>query len=245
MGRKGRARLRELRHELLVSHPSIPNPDAAISRGEVVVDGRIVYNPASLVRQGASIRLRVDEPLRGEAKLRAALTSFRIDVVDRVALDVGAAAGGFTRVLLQAGARLVYAVDAGHGQLLGSLRQDPRVVNLEATNLAELNSDLVADVVDLFTLDLSYLALSEAVSQLGPLRIADSAHAIALVKPQFELGLSEPPRDRAQLAKAVTKARAGFLAAGWHVPEWMESPVRGRRDSSEFLLHGIRGRAPI
>jgi 23S rRNA (cytidine1920-2'-O)/16S rRNA (cytidine1409-2'-O)-methyltransferase len=229
----------------LERHPSIPNPDAAIARGEVVVNGRIVYNPASLVRPGATIKLRADKPLRGEAKLRAALTAFSIDGVDRVAVDVGAAAGGFTRVLLRAGARRVYAVDAGHGQLLGSLRQDPRVVNLEATNLAELNTELVPDLIDLFTLDLSYLALSEAVSQLETVRIANSAHAIALVKPQFELGLSEPPRERAQLANALTKARAGFLAAGWQVPEWIESPVRGRHGSSEFLLHATRGTAPI
>ncbi len=78
-------------------------------------------------------------PLRGEAKLRAALAAFDVRVTGRVCLDVGAAAGGFTRVLLEAGASRVYAVDAGFGQLLGSLRQDPRVVNLEATNVAALD----------------------------------------------------------------------------------------------------------
>jgi 23S rRNA (cytidine1920-2'-O)/16S rRNA (cytidine1409-2'-O)-methyltransferase len=223
-------------------YPSISDPDAAIARGDVVVDGLIVYNPGSLVREGATIRLRRDEPLRGEAKLKAALTSFTIDVVGRVALDVGAAAGGFTRVLLEAGVRRVYAVDAGHGQLLGSLRQDPRVTNLEATNLGELNRNLVPELVGVITLDLSYLALSDAVPQLETLRLADLAHAIALVKPQFELGLSEPPRESAQLSSAITKARAGFLATGWQVPEWIESPVRGRHGSTEFLLHARRAR---
>jgi 23S rRNA (cytidine1920-2'-O)/16S rRNA (cytidine1409-2'-O)-methyltransferase len=241
VGRKGRVRLRKLRDELVRAHPSIEDPDDAIARGAVVVDGRVVSNPVSLVRAGAVITLRIDEPLRGEAKLKAALASFEIAVESRIALDVGAAAGGFTRVLLDAGARRVYAVDAGHGQLLGSLRQDARVVNLEATNLAELNSDLIPDVIYLVTLDLSYLALSDAVPQLEAVRFADCAHAVALVKPQFELALPELPDDPAQLQAAVDKARRGFLTGGWQVPEWIESPVRGRRGSIEFLLHATRG----
>lgn len=240
MGRKGRARLSRLRHEVLRRYPSIFDADAAITRGEVVVDGRIAYNPASLIRQGATIALREDVPLRGEAKLRAALRSFAIDVRGRVALDVGAAAGGFTRVLLEAGAGCVYAVDAGHGQLLGSLRQDSRVINLEGTNLGELNLHLVPQVIEVITLDLSYLALSNAVPQLEAVRIAGDAEAVALVKPQFELGLSGPPRESGQLATAVSKAQSGFLAHGWHVPEWIESPVRGRHGSTEFLLHAAR-----
>jgi 23S rRNA (cytidine1920-2'-O)/16S rRNA (cytidine1409-2'-O)-methyltransferase len=241
MGRKGRVRLRKLRDELVRVHPSIKDPDGAIARGALVVDGHVVSNPVSLVREGAAITLRIDEPLRGEAKLKAALASFEITVESRIALDVGAAAGGFTRVLLDAGARRVYAVDAGHGQLLGSLRQDARVINLEATNLAELNSDLIPDMIDLVTLDLSYLALSDAVPQLEAVRFADCAQAVALVKPQFELGLAELPDNPEQLDVAVYKARSGFLAAGWQVPDWIESPVRGRRGSIEFLLHATRG----
>ena len=84
--------------------------------------------------------LATHAPLRGEAKLRAALAGFDVRAAGRVCLDLGAAAGGFTRVLLEAGAARVYAVDAGFGQLLGSLRQDPRVVNLEATNVAALDT---------------------------------------------------------------------------------------------------------
>jgi predicted rRNA methylase YqxC with S4 and FtsJ domains len=113
----------------------------------------------------------------------------------------------FTRVLLDAGAGRVYAVDAGHGQLLGSLRQDSRVINLEATNLGNLTTHLVPDEIDVVTLDLSYLALSEAMPQLENVRPTDRAHAIELVKPQFELGLARPPNDRAQLLDALNKAR--------------------------------------
>ena len=130
------------------AHPSIIDPDKAIARGAVVVDGRVVTNAASLVRAGAAITLRSAQSLRGQAKLEAAFAAFDVVVSGRVALDVGAAAEGFTLVLLQAGARRVYAVDAGHGQLLGSLRQDPRVVNLERVNLTELNVETVPDTID-------------------------------------------------------------------------------------------------
>src|SRR5207302_2622448 len=157
------------------------------------VDGIVRTNPATLVRAGASISLREDVVLRGERKLEAALAAFALDVRGRVALDAGAAAGGFTRILLAAGARRVYAVDAGHGQLLGSLRQDPRVVNLEATNLGDLTRELVPDTIEVVTLDLSYLALADAVPQLEALRLDPQADAVALVKPQFELGLARPP----------------------------------------------------
>jgi predicted rRNA methylase YqxC with S4 and FtsJ domains len=95
VGRKGRRRLLKLRDELVRVRPSVSDPDAAIASGAVIIDGRIVSNPASLVREGAAITLRIDEPLRGEAKLQAALASFEIGVGKSVALDVGPAAGGF------------------------------------------------------------------------------------------------------------------------------------------------------
>lgn len=240
MARKARVRLRRLRDELARKHPSVTDPEAAIARRAVAVDGRVVTNPASLVREGASIALRVDRPLRGEAKLRAALAAFAVGVRGRVALDAGAAAGGFTRVLVAAGARRVYAVDAGHGQLLGSLRREPRVVNLEGVNLGELGVGLVPEPVEVLTLDLSYLALADAVPQLEAVRIAADADAVALVKPQFELGLASPPRDAARLDDARAHAAAGFARAGWDVRGVVESPVRGARGARELLLHATR-----
>jgi 23S rRNA (cytidine1920-2'-O)/16S rRNA (cytidine1409-2'-O)-methyltransferase len=240
VGPKGRVRLRKLRDELVRVHPTIADPDELIARGLVKVSGRVVVNPNSVVHQGAAISLRVEKPLRGEAKLAAALASFRITLDGRVALDVGAAAGGFTRVLLASGARRVYAVDAGHGQLLGSLRQDARVVNLEATNLGDLDRELVPDTIDVVALDLSYLALSDAVPQLEAVRLADRAQAVALVKPQFELGLPQPPRSHAECLAAVEKARAAFESSGWQVRRWIDSPVRGGRGSIEFFLYAIR-----
>ena len=225
---KAKPRLRRLVDELARTHQHLDDPEARIRAGEIVVDGIVRTNPATLVRAGASISLRGDLVLRGERKLEAALAAF--------ALDVGAAAGGFTRVLLRAGARRVYAVDAGHGQLLGSLRQDPRVVNLERTNLGEL---ALEETIEVVTIDVSYLALADAVPQLERVSLAPDAAAVALVKPQFELGLAEPPPDE-RLAEAVERAREAFEANGWNVPRVVESPVRGFRGSREFLLHARR-----
>jgi hypothetical protein len=104
--------------------------------------------------------------LRGTVKLAHALTTFGVCAVGVVALDLGAAAGGFTQALLDAGAACVYAVDAGVGQLRGWLRADPRVVNLERTNLAQLDRHLIGEPVDLVTMDLSYLAVAQAIGQI-------------------------------------------------------------------------------
>jgi 23S rRNA (cytidine1920-2'-O)/16S rRNA (cytidine1409-2'-O)-methyltransferase len=184
--------------------------------------------------------------LRGEAKLLAALNGFRVDVSGRTALDVGAAAGGFTRVLLQHGAAKVYAVDAGHGQLLGSLRQDARVVNLEATNVAHLNPRLIPEVIDIVTIDVSYLSLSSAVVQLSSLRFALNAQLIGLVKPMFELRLSTAPEQPEVVARAAQAAVAGVGAAGWQVMGLIPSPVVGSRGAVEMLLHArLRSDKPV
>jgi 23S rRNA (cytidine1920-2'-O)/16S rRNA (cytidine1409-2'-O)-methyltransferase len=240
LARKRRVRLRTLREELARTHPEIDHPDRLIRSGDVLVRGTPLTNPASLVPVGTPITLRKARPLRGEAKLRAAVAAFGVPVRGRVVLDIGAAAGGFTRVLLEAGARRVYAVDVGHGQLLGSLRQDQRVVNLERTNLADLDSRLVPDAVDVVTIDVSYLSLVDAVPQLVNVRLASGCDAVALVKPQFELGLDRPPDDREQLCEAVCRAAAGFARAGWQVRATIDSPVRGTRSAAEFLLHATR-----
>ena len=221
-------------------YPELAEPACLIREGRVLVDGFPVRNAASLVRPGASIVIAEPRALRGEVKLRAALERFRVEAAGRVAVDVGAAAGGFARALLAAGARRVYAVDAGHGQLLGSLRQDPRVVNLEGVNLGELDRRLVPEPVEIVTIDVSYLSLAAAVPRLEGVEIAPDADAIALVKPQFELGLARPPSDLALLRKALERAAAGFEAAGWRVVETMESPTRGARGAVEFLVHAHR-----
>jgi len=243
MARKGRPRLRRLIDAVARAHPNLEDPSRLIRTGRVSVGGRVVDNPASLVRQDASITIAHDLPLRGEAKLAAALERFHASIDGRVALDLGAAAGGFTKVLLRAGAAKVYAVDAGFGQMLGSLRQDPRVVTLERTNVAALDPGLVPDEIDVVTADLSYLSLAEAVGQVDErIRIADDADLLGLIKPQFELGLSRSPESVGDLDAAVAAATAGVERAGWAVRGTSMSPVRGSRGAVEFLLHAVRAR---
>lgn len=230
------ARRRRLADELARVRPELEDPDAEIAAGRVFVDGVPVTNPASMVRPGAAIVVRPATELRGSAKLRAALDAFGVSPSGRVCVDVGAAAGGFTTVLLERGAARVYAVDAGHGQLLGSLRQDGRVVDLEATNLAEAGPDVIPEPVELIVVDLSYLALAEAIPQLRVRRHAD-ADLIALVKPMFELHLATAPTDPDVLPAAVAAARPGIEGAGWVVAGWVPSPVAGAKGAVEALLH--------
>jgi 23S rRNA (cytidine1920-2'-O)/16S rRNA (cytidine1409-2'-O)-methyltransferase len=241
MGRKRGRRLRKVIDVLARTHPHLQDPEDAIVRGFIRVGGSIVTNPASLVPETAGVAVHVPAALRGELKLRAALAAFDVDVRARVALDVGAAAGGFTRALLDAGARRVYAVDAGYGQLVGSLRQDPRVVNLERTNVSELERSRVPEDLDVVTLDLSYLSLACALPQLDRLGIDVKADLVALVKPMFELELAAPPTARRQLDEAVARAAAAARATGWAPVSSIESPVRGARGTVEYFLHARRG----
>ena len=156
-------------------------------------------------------------------------------------MDVGAAAGGFTKRLLAAGARRVYAVDAGHGQLVGELRQDKRVVNLEATNLGVLDTRRVPEPVGIITIDVSYLALSDAVPQLEAVAIEPDAELLALVKPQFELHAGVMPAPD-QLDEAVQQASTAIEESGWRVGACFESAVRGSRGAIEFWIHAKRQR---
>jgi 23S rRNA (cytidine1920-2'-O)/16S rRNA (cytidine1409-2'-O)-methyltransferase len=238
-----RGTLRTLERELARRHPELKDPAALIAAGGVLVDGFPVKNVATLVRAGASIALRADRPLRGEAKLRAALTTFDVEAASRVALDLGAAAGGFTRTLLEADAARVYAVDVGFGQLLGSLRQDSRVVVLERVNLAQLNPRLIPDEIGVVTMDLSYLGIALAAPQLTALRFAEDADCIALVKPMYELGLQQPPVDDATLRRAVAVAAVGLERTGWRVLADMRSPEQGARGAIEYLIHARRARS--
>ncbi|GAC1343264.1 MAG: TlyA family rRNA (cytidine-2'-O)-methyltransferase [Candidatus Dormibacteria bacterium] len=217
-----------------------PGIDAerAIAAGEVLVDGVVVTNPRSMLRTGVVVQHRLPAALRGETKLAAGLGLFGVDPAGLVALDVGASTGGFTSVLLARGATRVYAVDAGHGQLLGRLRQDPRVVNLESTNLGVLDTGTVPDPIGLLTVDVSYLSLSAAVAQLSRrLRLDPGATLLGLVKPMFELRLGDAPGDAPRLRQAIELARAGTQAAGWTVEGTGPSPVLGANGAVEGWVH--------
>jgi 23S rRNA (cytidine1920-2'-O)/16S rRNA (cytidine1409-2'-O)-methyltransferase len=245
MGRQ-RPRFVNVMSHIRSNRPDIADPAAAIASRRLVVGGRIVTNPRSLVPVTAPVTLRAAHPLRGEDKLRVALDVFSVEVSDRICLDVGASAGGFTRVLLEHGAAKVMAVDAGHGQLRGSLRAHSRVINLERTNLAELASAVPKCWdVEVITMDLSYLSVAEAVPQLEAVRLSPDADLIALVKPMFELHLGAPPTDRRQLVNALDRARRGVEETGrWEVVATVPSPVPGSRGAREWILQARRMKQP-
>src|SRR5262245_19784543 len=161
-----RSRIVTVAESLAAQHPDVADPERAIAAGRVLVDGKPVLNPRARVAESTAIVVEPEAGLRGSAKLEAALDGFSVDVAGRIVLDLGAAAGGFTTVLLERGAGRVYAVDAGHGQLRGALRQDARVVNLERTNIGDLTTEAIAEAVEVITLDLSYLSITRALPQL-------------------------------------------------------------------------------
>jgi 23S rRNA (cytidine1920-2'-O)/16S rRNA (cytidine1409-2'-O)-methyltransferase len=219
--------------------PDVEDPLAAIEAGEVQVDGSIVTNPRSQVRDDARIVVKPAKELKGEAKLAAGLDALATPVVieGKVALDVGASTGGFTTELLRRGARFVYAVDAGHGQLMGSLRQEPRVKNLESTNASEVTVALIPQPVDVVTIDVSYSPLRAIVPGITrALGYSEGATMMALVKPMFELQAASLPTERADLERAANSGEMALDSAGWSVDEVIESPLLGNAGAVEFFI---------
>src|SRR5581483_6932000 len=140
--------------------------DDAIGGGHILVDGRPLANPRAQILTTSGLRFEPPRDLAGRRKLAWAIAQFGVRAAGRVALDVGASTGGFTTAWLEAGARRVVAVDVGHGQLLGSLRQDSRVVNLERTNVADLSPIITPDTISLVAVGVSFLSFSASVAQI-------------------------------------------------------------------------------
>src|SRR5439155_8038650 len=206
-----------LRRIMARLRPDVEDPAGAITAGAVMVDGGIVSNPAALVRADAAVRVIRRRRLRGEIKLSHALRELGVDASGRVAMDVGAAAGGFTSALLVAGGVRVYAVDTGHGQLRGWLRADPRVVNLEGRNLGQLDRNAVSEVVQLVTVDLSYLSLAGAIPELDRVRLAPEADLVVLVKPTFELRRATLAMTPEDVAEGERQAGLAMERCGWAI----------------------------
>jgi 23S rRNA (cytidine1920-2'-O)/16S rRNA (cytidine1409-2'-O)-methyltransferase len=226
--------------------PDVLDAEDAVRDGRVRVDGAIVTNPRSQVRPDA--QLVVDEPrvLQGVGKLGYALDELGVSVAGRVALDVGACTGGFTQALLDRGAARVFAVDVGFGQLLGSLRQDPRVVNLERTNVAQVTPALLGLAVELVVIDVSMLALGAAITQLTDNGVpGPGTELVGLVKPMFELRRAELPTTDADFADAVDRASRAATACGWDVLATLRSSVVGHHGAVEFFVHARRGDAAL
>jgi 23S rRNA (cytidine1920-2'-O)/16S rRNA (cytidine1409-2'-O)-methyltransferase len=235
---------------LLVERGLVENRSQAAAlllAGKVRVGGgdgaRRDRKPGDLV--DPDIELTVDEPepyvSRGGHKLAAALDAFAIDPAGRACLDVGASTGGFTDVLLQRGARRVYALDVGHGQLAARLRSDPRVVVIERTNARDLRADSLADPVELAVVDVSFISLELVLGPIAATLAPSSQGIVALVKPQFEAGkgrtergIVRDPRVHREVLERIVVAASGLDLATRGL---IRSPITGHDGNREFLVH--------
>lgn len=228
---------RALVEVLRKQRPELDDPLGAIEAGWVQVDGVVVTNPKSHVLPSARLVVREEKGLKGEAKLAAGVDALGgFDFSELTALDVGASTGGFTTEMLKRGAAKVFAVDVGHGQLMGALRQDPRVISLEQTNATDLTAELVPDPIDVMTIDVSYSPLRAILPQVTEsLTFSKGAVLFALIKPMFELQAAELPTSTADLEQSVTVAEQAIRAAGWAIEATVESPLRGNGGAVEYF----------
>ena len=223
------------------------------TRAQALIMAGVVFSE-SVRLDKPGLRIAVDTPLevkggdhpwvsRGGVKLAHGLEKFKIDAAGKICLDVGASTGGFTDVLLNAGASRVYAVDVGHGQLAWKLRQDERVVVLERTNVRHLTRENVPEPVDLIVSDVSFIGLETALPAALALA-APEAFVVALIKPQFEVGKGRVGkggvvRDPALHQEVCERIRAWLEGPmGWRVLGIEESPITGPSGNREFLIAG-------
>jgi 23S rRNA (cytidine1920-2'-O)/16S rRNA (cytidine1409-2'-O)-methyltransferase len=219
---------------------------AMIMAGLVEVNQARADKPGHLVAPGSSLSIKKSLPYvsRGGLKLEAALDRFSADVMDRVLLDVGASTGGFTDCLLQRGAKRVVAVDVGYGQFHWKLRQDPRVVLLEKTNIRNLAPGMVKEDLDGAVIDVSFISLKLVLPVVSRL-LKPKAFAVVLVKPQFEAGKGRVGkggvvRDPALHQEVLDSLCAFFKEIGWKVEGQIPSPLLGPKGNKEFLVYLTR-----
>ncbi|MBR2736078.1 MAG: TlyA family RNA methyltransferase [Firmicutes bacterium] len=216
---------------------------AAVMEGRVYIGGAICDKAGTMVREDAEIELRGDTcPYvgRGGLKLEKALNTFVIDLKDCVAMDIGASTGGFTDCMLQRGARKVYSVDVGYGQLDYRLRCDERVVNMEKVNFRYFTPDMIDEKLDFASVDVSFISLSMILPRAAAL-MKEQACMVCLIKPQFEAGreqvgkggiVKDPAVHREVIKKAVASAREnGFVFYGLSY-----SPITGAKGNIEYLM---------
>jgi 23S rRNA (cytidine1920-2'-O)/16S rRNA (cytidine1409-2'-O)-methyltransferase len=218
---------------------------ALIMAGEVTVNRQKAAKPGQLVEGESAVEVLARPPYvsRGGFKLAGAMRHFALDVRGKVCLDIGSSTGGFTDVMLQAGAARVHAVDVGAGQLDWKLRTDSRVVLHEGINARELRFDDIGERVDFLACDVSFISATLVLPSIA-LLLQRGGQMVILIKPQFEVGkgqvgkggiVRDPELHRAACERVEQVVRElGFEA------EIMESPITGAEGNKEFLLYGHR-----
>ncbi|HSL12145.1 MAG TPA: TlyA family RNA methyltransferase [Actinomycetota bacterium] len=237
----------------LVRRGLVPSRTAAreaVDAGLVTIAGRPATKAATLVAAHEPVQVTRDvRPFasRGGAKLDAALERFGIDVAGADCLDAGASTGGFTDVLLKAGARHVVAIDVGYGQLAWDIRNDHRVTVYERTNVRDVTPSMLPYAPTVVVADLSFISLAIVVPTLVTLATPDATFVV-LVKPQFEagrdaVGRDGVVRDASVWRTAIVRVATAFRASGAGATDVIASPLRGPAGNVEFLVHARGGRA--
>ena len=222
--------------------PTRHQAQAAVMAGQIQVNGQVVSKASAIVHDDSAISVTSPSRYvgRGGNKLEGALKDFQIDCTDKLALDIGASTGGFTDCLLQFGARKVYAVDVGHGQLAWKIRQDPRVVVIDRMNARQLSSREIPEPIDLGTIDVSFISLTLILPNALEL-LTPNGVMLALIKPQFELdradvGRGGIVRDAALHQKAQDKIRDFANRLGVSVEGVRPSIITGGDGNQEFFI---------
>lgn len=222
-----------------------------IMSGVIYADNQKSDKPGTTYSDGVVLELRGNKlpyVSRGGLKLEKAMRIFPIDLKDCITMDIGASSGGFTDCMLQNGAKKVYAVDVGKGQLDWKLRNDERVVNLENTNARKLDNTLVPDPIDFFSVDVSFISL-ELVLPAARSLMKESATAVCLIKPQFEAGKNKVGkngvvRDKNVHIEVIQKIYDYCLSNGFSVLGLDYSPVKGPKGNIEYLIYIRRSDSP-
>lgn len=213
-----------------------------IEKGEVLVNGIPVRKPASLVDADDQLSLvnpeHADWVSRGGRKISSVLEDGWLDIDGAVCLDVGSSTGGFTQAMIRQGARLVYAVDVGEGQLAYELRQDDRVLTMEDYNFRYADPADFDDEPSVFTMDVSFISTTLLVEPLNVV-LETGSTGLVLVKPQFEAGRDENEqgvvRDKAVIVRVLREVLAEWREHGWYCDALAPSPVEGPSGNQEYL----------
>jgi 23S rRNA (cytidine1920-2'-O)/16S rRNA (cytidine1409-2'-O)-methyltransferase len=222
-----------------------------IMSGLVYVNGQKADKPGMQVAPDVNVEVRGDAlpyVSRGGFKLEKALKVFPVDPAGLTCLDCGASTGGFTDVLLKNGASKVYAVDVGYGQLAWSLRNDPRVISMERTNVRYLTAEQIPEPIDLAVMDLSFISVRLILPAVHPL-LKENAEVVCLIKPQFEAGREEVGkkgvvRDEAVHRQVVREILDFAPSAGLSVVGLDYSPIKGPEGNIEYICHMKNGSFP-
>ena len=223
---------------------------AMIMAGKILVNGQKIDKAGTLIDVDAEIRILGEEmPFvsRGGLKLQKALDVFKIVLSGKIAADVGASTGGFTDCMLQHGAKKVYAIDVGYGQLAWKLRSNVRVVNMERTNIRNVTRADFLDELDFISIDVAFISLEKVLPVVYDL-LKDSGEVVALIKPQFEAGREHVGkkgvvRDKKIHAAVIEKVLNFAAEVGFEIRGLNYSPVKGPEGNIEYLAHMAKNKS--